>query len=107
MGLLGVITEVTLHCEPAFNLREVRYILPLHECLDNLDTIVHSGQHVKYWIDLYSGQCAVHVANRTSEAPRDNPNRFILNLQVNASMGSDLLVIYIQLCMLNIIIKKH
>lgn len=83
MGLLGVITEVTLQCEPAFNLREVRYTVPLDECLDNMDTIVHSGQHVKYWIDVHSEQCAVHVANRTSEPPRDNPNRFILNLQVN------------------------
>ena len=83
MGLLGVITEITLKCEPAFNLREVRYTVPLHKCLDNLDTIVHSGQHIKYWIDVHSEQCAVHVANRTSEAPRDNPNSFILGLQVN------------------------
>ena len=77
-----MITEVTLQCEPAFNLREVRYTVPLHECLESWGTIVHSGQHVKYWIELHTEQCIVHVANRTSEAPRDNPNSFILSFQV-------------------------
>ena len=82
VGLLGVISEVTFHCEPAFNLQETRYTLPLYMCLDNIDTIARSGQHVKYWVDLHTEKCIVYVANRTSESARDNPNHILQSIQV-------------------------
>ena len=82
LGLLGVISEVTIQCEPAFNLREIRQTIPLDECLDNLDNLVRGGQHVKYWIDIYTEKCAVFMANRTSDSPRDIPYHFIDSIKV-------------------------
>ena len=86
-----MVTEVTLQIEPAFNLHETRHTIPLHECLDNMEAIVNGGQHVKYWIDLYTKKCAVHVANRTIEPRRGLRNRFVETVKVKKI---DQLVIY-------------
>ena len=83
IGLLGVITQVTLQCEPVFNLHETRYTLPLDSCLNNITNIIHSGEHVKFWIDIFTQMCAVFVSSRTNESPRDNPSRTVNNLKVS------------------------
>lgn len=74
LGLLGVVTEVTFQCEPSFNLEETRSILPLDECLGNMQSLVTSADHVKMWIEVFSEKCVLHRTNRTKEKPRDNLN---------------------------------
>lgn len=82
MGLLGIISEVTFECEPAFNLQEIRETVSLRDCLENMDALAHSGQHVKYWIDLHTEKCFVHRANRTEKQPGGNANRIVQSIEV-------------------------
>jgi L-gulonolactone oxidase len=71
LGLLGIITEVTLQCEDSFSLHEIRTSNPLDYCLDNLMDIVNSADHVKFWIELSSKTCGLYRASRTTESHRN------------------------------------
>lgn len=82
VGMLGIITEVTLQCVEAFHLEETLAVRPLHDCLENLEEIARSAEHVKLWVELFSGTCATFLSNRTTEETRDRPNIFIENLKV-------------------------
>ena len=71
VGLLGVITEVTVMCEDSFNLEETRITHTLTHCLHNMADIAASAEHVKLWIEISSGRCDMYTANRTIEEARD------------------------------------
>ena len=85
IGLLGVVTEVTLQCEDAFNLREVRQPKTVEECLAEMSTTITRSQHVKYWIEYHTDTCAVHEVNRTTEEPHDNVPRALLDSVMHVS----------------------
>ena len=48
--------------------------MPFNDCLEKMAAIVRWSQHVKFWVELHTGQCVPFEINRTTEAPRDNPN---------------------------------
>lgn len=83
LGLLGVITKVTLQCEDAFNLLETRSNYPLHYCLQHMSTLAKSADHVKFWIELNTELCTVYSANRTSEDPRDHIPQPLVDIMVS------------------------
>ena len=82
MGLLGVITKVTLQCVPAFRLQESLEPLSLDDCIRQLSTLATSGHHVKLWTELYSGTCAVIRMNRTEQEVTGNGVMRILDMKV-------------------------
>ena len=82
MGLLGVITKVTLQCVPAFRLQESLEPLSLDDCIRQLPTLATSGHHVKLWTELYSGTCAVIRMNRTEQEVTGNGVMRILDMKV-------------------------
>ena len=93
MGMMGIITEVTLQCEDKFNLEETLTAMPLQNCLDNLIEFANSAQHVKLWIETTSGSCGVFFTNRTDEQPRDNqPLVTVANLKVQCAKNTDSLI---------------
>lgn len=50
LGALGILTEVTLRCVPAFNLHAVETIEPLADVLGDFESVMHSTDHVEfYW----------------------------------------------------------
>lgn len=49
LGLLGVVTEVTLTCEPAFGLVETSLNLPFDEACDRLTELADGHEYVKLW----------------------------------------------------------
>lgn len=49
LGCLGVITRLTLRCEPAFDLEERTFCLPFEEALDRMQALVDQHHHVKFW----------------------------------------------------------
>lgn len=50
LGALGVVTAITLHCEPAFYLRADEGPAPLHQLLAHLDELVDRNEHLEfYW----------------------------------------------------------
>ena len=65
IGMLGVITEVTLRIEPIFNLHETCQSFTLTHCIKNIQQIAAGSDHVKIWAEVVSDSCAVFSANRT------------------------------------------
>ena len=62
-----MITEVTLQCEPSFKLEEITKKRSLEYCLEDLNTLLHSAEHVKLWVELYSETCDVFTYTRTDK----------------------------------------
>lgn len=68
LGALGVITKVTLRCEPAFRLHSIERPRPLDALVDDLDDIVETNEHIDcYWFP-HTDVATVKVSNRT-DAP--------------------------------------
>ena len=73
VGALGVVTEVTLRCVPAFDLHAVETVEPLDEVLEGFDEQAAANDHFElYWMPG-SRRCQVKRANRTSEPRRPQP----------------------------------
>ncbi|KAJ2253673.1 D-arabinono-1,4-lactone oxidase [Coemansia sp. RSA 455] len=67
IGALGIITQVTIQCEPAFKLHAVQTPDTLDHVLDTLDEVVFSAEHVRFWWFPYTDNVAVWRANRTTQ----------------------------------------
>ena len=67
---LGVVTKVTLQCQPAFRLHSIEKPRPLDSLIDDLDDIVDHNEHIDcYWFP-HTDVATVKVANRTDEPLR-------------------------------------
>ena len=74
LGALGIVTEVTLQCVPAFDLHAVETVEPLDQALEAFDERAAANDHFEiYWMPG-GRRCQVKQANRTSE-PRRPPSR--------------------------------
>ena len=71
LGLLGVVTQITLQAENAFNLKEVTTVTTLQQCIDQMDDLMTSHEHTRLWIDLISSSCLVVTADRVSDPPQN------------------------------------
>ncbi len=70
LGALGVVTQVTLQCEPLFKLYAVEEPKPWAEFLAEWHGIVESNEHVDcYWFP-HTDTCTVKASNRTDEPIR-------------------------------------
>jgi L-gulonolactone oxidase len=70
LGALGVVTKMTLRCEPAFRLHSVEKPRSLDALLDDLDEIIDGNEHIDcYWFP-HTDVATVKVANRTEEPLR-------------------------------------
>jgi FAD-linked oxidoreductase len=70
LGALGVVTKVTLQCDPAFRLHSIEKPRPLDALVDDLDEIVDGNEHIDcYWFP-HTDVATVKVANRTDEPLR-------------------------------------
>lgn len=68
LGALGILTEVTLRCVPAFNLHAVETIEPLAEVLADFDTLMRSTDHVEFF--WFPGARRVQIKRNTrTDAP--------------------------------------
>lgn len=73
LGALGVITELTLRVEPAFNLCEEVSILPIADAVADLPAIARSAEYVKVWHTPHTGLAQVFRYHRTHEPARPRP----------------------------------
>ncbi|KAF9329109.1 hypothetical protein BG006_007810 [Podila minutissima] len=67
LGSLGIITTMTLQCEPAFRLENKQEPAKLDHVLANLDSIIHSAEHVRLWWYPHTDNVVVWRANRTTK----------------------------------------
>ncbi|KAG0305498.1 hypothetical protein BGZ97_001095 [Linnemannia gamsii] len=67
LGALGIITRMTLQCEKAFRLENKQEPAKLDDVLNNLDSIIHSAEHVRLWWYPHTDNVVVWRANRTTK----------------------------------------
>ncbi|MGZ6968317.1 MAG: D-arabinono-1,4-lactone oxidase [Acidimicrobiia bacterium] len=68
LGVLGVVTRVTLQCEPLFKLQAIEVPKPWDEFLAEWDGLLDANDHVDcYWFP-HTDTCTVKTSNRT-DAP--------------------------------------
>ena len=71
--MFGVLSEITLHVDKAFKLKEKRSPQTLDFCLENLDQLVNSHQYVKFWVEFYDNFCVVYQTDETTDDIGGNP----------------------------------
>ena len=86
IGMLGVITEVTVRVKKKFMLEEFRTHHNLTYCLENLDDLVQNSGHkyLKFWIEFYNDFCILFQTNETEKPNVGEPSQLISFLTVSA-----------------------
>jgi len=67
LGALGIISTVTLQCEPAFNLRAVEMPMRVDEVLESLDEHVRGNEHFEFFWVPHTGWALTKRNNRTED----------------------------------------
>jgi FAD-linked oxidoreductase len=73
IGALGILTEVTLRCVPAFNLHARETVEPLVDLVADFGNVMRSTDHVEFFWMPGSRRCRVKRNTRTSEPARPQP----------------------------------
>jgi FAD/FMN-containing dehydrogenase len=71
MGMLGIITEMTIDVDPKFNLHEKSGIMNFDEVCDNILDWVNEHNHIKMWWFPHTDKMMVYRYNRTYEPVND------------------------------------
>jgi L-gulonolactone oxidase len=67
LGALGILTTVTMRCQPAFNLRAVEEPIRLDDVLSSLDELVEGNDHFEFFWVPHTGWALTKRNNRTDE----------------------------------------
>jgi L-gulonolactone oxidase len=70
LGVLGVISEVTLRCVPAFTLCGIDAPAPLEETLARFEELVLDNEHFEFFAFPHADTALTRTNNRTEEPPR-------------------------------------
>lgn len=65
LGALGVVTEVTLRCVPAFTLERIDEPRRLGPVMDQLDALVDGHDHFEFWAFPYADRVMVRRSTRS------------------------------------------
>jgi L-gulonolactone oxidase len=65
LGALGIISTVTLRCQPAFNLRAVEEPIRLDDVLASIDELVDGNEHFEFFWVPHTGWALTKRNNRT------------------------------------------
>jgi L-gulonolactone oxidase len=74
LGALGVLTELTLQCVPAFTLRGVDAQAPLDQVLGSLDALADGARHFEFYVFPHT-DVALTRTNEIVDAPPAPPSR--------------------------------
>jgi L-gulonolactone oxidase len=69
LGALGILSTVTLQCEPAFNLKATEDAKKLGDVLGSLDDLFDSNEHFEFYWFPHTDRAWTKENNRTTEAP--------------------------------------
>lgn len=73
LGAFGVLTQITLRCEPAFLLRDQRRKVSLRECLDDLPRAIRHNRHYEFFWFPYSPYVQIKRCNVATKLARRSP----------------------------------
>jgi FAD-linked oxidoreductase len=65
LGALGIVTRVTLRCEPAFRLEELAAPLPFEDALEAIPRLLREEPYLKLWWLPHTGVIQVYRYRRT------------------------------------------
>ena len=91
LGALGVVTEVTLRCQPAFTMKRVDALEPVEDALAQLDELVDSSEHFEFFTFPYGRQAFTRTRDRTTEqaSPPSRTEHFLKDVMLeNAVFGA-------------------
>ena len=69
LGALGILSTVTLRCEPAFNLRAVEDAMKVDDVLEKLDDFIENNEHFEFYWFPHSSGAWTKQNNRTIDPP--------------------------------------
>ncbi len=69
IGSLGIISTVTLQCEPKFNLRAVEDAIKIDDVLSKLDELIDSNEHFEFYWFPHTEAAWTKQNNRTTDPP--------------------------------------
>jgi len=72
MGMLGIITELTLAVEPAYNVLETSFSLPFESCLELAPMLYENHPRVKFWWLPHTGLVQVFAYDKTDAEPHES-----------------------------------
>ncbi|KAJ3572787.1 hypothetical protein NP233_g2855 [Leucocoprinus birnbaumii] len=70
LGATGILLEVLLEVEPAFRLKETQEPISFDDMVRDMDHLVDSAQHVRFWWFPAVDQVICSSADRTYESPK-------------------------------------
>lgn len=70
LGALGVVTELTLRCVPAFTIDRLDEARPLEATLDSFHRLVEAHDHFELFVFPYTDVALVRESRRTDDPPR-------------------------------------
>lgn len=72
LGVLGLITQITLQCVPAYKLYERTWVVPYADCMALLPDLIAHNRHFEFFWSPGEDACAAKSLNPTGlEAPPD------------------------------------
>lgn len=75
LGSLGIITQITLKCLPAYNLHEKQWEASFDQCMADLDQQIANNRHFEFFWRPQRDVCSMKSLNLTQEAPNELPAR--------------------------------
>ncbi len=92
IGALGILSEITLQCEPAFNLHAVESTHDIDEVIETFDETAASNEHVEFYWFPHTRTGQLKVNNRTDEPIARRPKlKAFLNDEVLSNAGFEVL----------------
>ncbi len=88
LGALGIVSTVTLRCQPLYTLRRIDEQRPLTDVLDNLQELADTRERFEFFTFPYSGLCLTRTTERTSAPPSERKTWFRDVLLENAALGA-------------------
>ena len=68
LGVLGVMTEITMNVRPAYKLMEQNFVMPIDELFHKLDVLVNDNRHFEFFWFPYSDVAVCKSLNESEEA---------------------------------------
>ncbi|HEX3809958.1 MAG TPA: D-arabinono-1,4-lactone oxidase [Rhizomicrobium sp.] len=71
LGMLGVMTEISVHVRPAYKLEEKQFLLPVEEVFAKLDTLLRDNKHFEFFWFPYADKILCKTLNETDKPARE------------------------------------